>query len=355
MQQGNEAKLKIGFLMQPEFTLMALSSMLDALRIAADEGAKSRQKYCNWKTMTPGGAEVKSSSGLAVKPDSGLLPPDSFDYVVVVGGLLGAHGEIDAEFYHYLRSAAAQRVPLVGACTGSFLLARAGVMTGYRSCVHHYHREAFEREFPDLKVISDQLYLVDRDRITCPGGASAMDVAVHLIQQHCGEDSARKIMDLFIFDEARSGRHPQSHFTSQWKDSIRAPLVERAVTIMQGAISKPQRITDVASNLGISSKKLEREFQKHLSTSPKAFYQKLRLDRALWLLRHTDSSLSIIANQCGYADASHFTLVFKQHFKLTPRAARVALQQGKDKLEPLVFSDAKQTDLLAESVETPSV
>ena len=348
----SEPRLKLGFLLQPEFTLMALSSMLEALRVAADQGGRSRQIQCRWNIMTPSAVELQSSSGLIVQPDIKLLPPEEFDYVVVVGGLLSAHKKIEAGFYDYIRTAAHSRTPLIGACTGSFLLARAGVMEGYRSCVHHYHRDAFETEFPNLQVNSDQLYLIDRDRITCPGGGSPMDVAVHLINQHCGEDSARKVMNLFIFDEARSGRHPQSHFSSEWIGSIHSPLVERAISIMQSAISKPRKITDIASILSVSSKKLEREFQKHLSASPKSFYQRLRLDRALWLLRHTDSSLSIISSQCGYADASHFTLVFKKHFKLTPRAARIKLQQGEDDLEHLVLGDKMQTELLAESVES---
>ena len=345
------AKLRVGFVLQPQFTLLALSGMVEILRVAADEGGRSRQIHCRWNTMTPGAAAVSSSCGLVVQPDSDLLPPDHFDYVVIVGALPEAQKSAPPAIDDYIRQAARQGVTLVGACTGSFLLARAGVMDGYRCCVHHYHEDAFEAEFPHIQPVTDQLYVIDRDRITCPGGTSPLDLAAHLVERHLGEHSAVKVNELFMFNEARKGSAPQTQFVTQWASAINSPLVQRAILIMQQRMSQPRTIANIAAELDVSSRKLERHFKAHLAMLPKEFYLRLRLDRSLWQLEHSQHALAVIASQCGFADASHFSQTFKKYFQLTPQAARQQLLRGGEKIENLVYAENLQSELLTEAVE----
>lgn len=318
-------KLRVGIVLLPEFTLMALTGFIEALRIAGDEIDQSRNLYCGWEIMSPNSALIRSSCGLSVLPTSRLQPPSSFDYVVVIGGLLKAQDQVDPAIYDYVRQAAAKHVPLVGACTGSFLLARAGLLEGRRCCVHQFHAGEFQNEFPSLTVVSDRLFVVDGPRITCPGGASASDVAVHLIQRHCGRDRALKTISLLLFDEARSGSHPQARTALDLSAPVTDPLVRRALLVMQQNVSSTTSIQAIAKMLGTNVKKLERSFKTQLAMSPSAAYRRIRIERALWLVEHTIKSMSEIAYECGFADASHFSRTFRGLFDVAPSVLRAAL------------------------------
>lgn len=120
-----EQKLSVGFLLTPRFTLTAFAAFVDALRLAADEGDRSRQRQCRWEVLGNVGEPIVSSCGANVMPTASLATPQAYDYIVVVGGLLHGGQQVPDNFYTYLRDAAGHGVKLVGLCTGSFVLARA--------------------------------------------------------------------------------------------------------------------------------------------------------------------------------------------------------------------------------------
>src|SRR5262245_20366974 len=126
--RSEKAALSVAFILTNNFTLTALSSFLDALRLAADDGDGSRPIRCHWEILGSRKVAVPSSCGVAVMPDSSFGDPGRFDYIVVVGGLLHRGPQIDAETLAFLNAADAARVPLIGVCTGSFVLSRAGLM-----------------------------------------------------------------------------------------------------------------------------------------------------------------------------------------------------------------------------------
>ena len=79
-------RLNVGFILARRFTLCALGNFVDVLRLAADEGDRSRPILCAWSVLSPTTAPIASSSGIVVQPDERLGDPTRFDYLVVVGG-----------------------------------------------------------------------------------------------------------------------------------------------------------------------------------------------------------------------------------------------------------------------------
>src|SRR3954453_15370364 len=204
MKAGSErAGLSVGFILTNNFTLTALSTFMDALQLAADDGDGSRQIRWRWTILGSSSEPVKSSCGIPVARWEPFQDPRQFDYIVVVGGLLHAGPQLDAQAVDYLRSAAAQGVGLVGVCTGSFVLSRVGLMRNRRCCVSWYHYRDYLEEFPDHQPVADQLYVVDRDRITCAGGAGVADLAAFLIERHLGRAAAQKTLHILQIDKAR--------------------------------------------------------------------------------------------------------------------------------------------------------
>jgi transcriptional regulator GlxA family with amidase domain len=317
-----EAKLSVGFILLHEFTLFAFSGFVDALRIAGDDFDNSRQRECRWTVIAPTLQPVRANCGVEIAPWEEFPDPEQFDYVVVIGGRMEPQRNTDPRILDYLRHAAERGVAIVGVCTATFVLARAGVMEGRRCCVHWNARSDFEDEFPGLRVESDTIFVEDGDRITCPGGQSSADVALHLISKHCGAASARKAAAGMVLEEMRGNRSPQPHAEASWYGEIRRPLVRHAITIMDRFISKDLSITEIARRLQVSNNTLYRAFQQAVGESPARFFRIMRLAHGHWSLHHTNLSIAQISHVYLFSDASHFTRMHRLLYGMTPAQAR---------------------------------
>lgn len=313
-------RLRVGFILARRFTLCAFANFVDVLRLAADEGDRSRPILCRWSVLSDSLSPVASSCGVKVQPDARPSDPRAFDYVVVVGGLIDEVDHLDPGTVRFLHQAAAAGVPLVGVCTGAFILHRAGLMEGYRCCVSWFHHGDFLEQFAGLVPVSDRIYVVDRDRLTCSGGASSAHLAAHLVERHVGEAAAHKSLQIMIFDSALTGEKPQPGvpFDPATTDDI----AKRALRHMHQHIEDPLPIAEVARRLGMGRRSLERHFARALGRSPSACYLSMRLDQADMLLRTTERTVAAIATATGFCDTSHLTRVFRTHRSRTPGQIR---------------------------------
>ena len=165
--------LSVGFVLMPSFTLLPFSAFVDALRLAADEGDQSQQINCHWTVMGPNLEPISSSSGVQVKPWETYRDPTEFDYIVVVGGLLQKTLQGSQHVIDYLQQTNRAHVPIIGLCTGSFAMIRAGLMHQRRCCVSWFHYKDLSDHYSDVIPVAEQLFVDDGDRITCAGGAVA--------------------------------------------------------------------------------------------------------------------------------------------------------------------------------------
>ena len=313
------AQLNVGFILARRFTLCALGNFVDVLRLAADEGDRSRPILCAWRVLSPTMEPIASSSGIVVQPEERLGDPTRFDYLVVVGGLVDEVENLHPDTVRYLRAAAAAGVPLVGVCTGTFALHRAGLMQGYRACVSWFHHEDFLERFDGLKPVSDQIFVVDRDRLTCSGGLSAAHLAAFIVKRHLGTARAAKSLHIMIIDEAAAEEpQPGMPLALVTEDA----LVRRALLAMQQSIDAPLSIGRVVAQLGVSRRKLERHFRDALGMTPLEADRLIRVEQAKHLLVTTKRSATQIANETGFCDLPHMIKVFRVAEGTTPDAFR---------------------------------
>jgi len=312
--------LHIGFVLTPQFTLTAFAGFIDALRLAADEGDRSRPLLCRWAVLGEMGVPIMSSCGACVLPTAPLDAPEGYDYLVVVGGLLHGGQAIARHLIDFLQAAAAAHRPLVGLCTGSFVLARAGLLDGYLSCVSWFHRDDFIRAFPTCRVISDQMFVVDRDRLTCAGGTSVVHLAAYLIERHIGRARAVKALRIMIEQQPLPPRtlQPAHAFSTHSTDT----LVQKAMLLLEQNLHLPIPITTLCQRLGMGRRQLERRFQRDIGVSPAQYRQRLRLERARWLLCHSDLDMIEISLQCGFQDSASFSRALRQFSGHSPRELR---------------------------------
>ncbi|WP_077967686.1 GlxA family transcriptional regulator [Ensifer adhaerens] len=321
--QSNTAstnRLKIGFVLARSFTLSAFALFVDTLRLASDELDKSGRIRADWQVLGNTRHLIASSCGVQVAPTSGLVDPVQFNYIVVVGGLLNSENPIDDETIAFLKKAAVRKVPLIGLCTGTFILAEAGLMNGHNVCVSWLHYKAFRERFPGLKVRSDRLFNLERSRGSCAGGSSAADMAAHIVRLHISKEAERNALEVLQIDKARSHLHvqPRKPLSIESND----PRLNAALIIMEQHTENTISIPELAASVGLSRRQLERLFMEKAKMSPALVYRKFRLERAKHLLTQTDASLIEIALEVGFESAGHFSRIFAKAYGQTPSSLR---------------------------------
>ncbi len=318
-----EVVLRTGVVVTHNFTLLALANFVEAMRLATDVGDRSQPHYCEWHLMSVDGNPVRSSCGIEVTPWSKLQPGVVFDYLVVIGGLLDDSAEYDDVLIAYLRDSAKVGVPLVGLCTGSFILADAGLMDGLRCCVHGYHVEEFSTRFPKVNPDTSRIFLEDENIITCAGGIASFDLAAYLIERHCGRERALKIQHHAVIDRFRNGQHDQLPISDPYFD-VSDRFVRNSLFIMEQNIHRSIPIDRIATMVGCSRRHLNRVFKSTMGSSPSNYFSAMRLNHASWLLANSNHSITEIATECGFSDGAHLARRFKAKFGKLPSEARVS-------------------------------
>ncbi len=320
MADEPQSSLRVGIILAPHFTLTAFAGFVDALRLAADVGDRSRKVHCDWEILAATRDPVMSSCGASVAPTDTLVDPARFDCVAVVGGLLHAPDPVPDAIYRFLTAAARQNIDLAGLCTGSFILARAGLLDGYLTCVSWFHRDEFTAEFPHCRVTSNQMFVVDRDRMTCAGGTSVVHLSAYLIERAIGRAMAVKALRIMLEDQPLPSRtlQPEEVLTRQSRD----PLVHKAMLLIEQSLNAPGPVSHAYQQLGVSARQIERRFARDVGISPARYRSRLRMRRAVWLLRNTDLSVTDIALECGFQDGAHFAQTIRAQMGMSPGRVR---------------------------------
>ncbi|MGY3034003.1 transcriptional regulator GlxA family with amidase domain [Bradyrhizobium sp. USDA 4354] len=313
-------KLAVGFVLLPSFTLIAFSSIIDLLRLAADEGDRSRPERCSWSILAPDLKPISASCGLHVAPWETFDRPERFDYIVVVGGLLDRGLIYHSKTLQFLRQAAARGVSIAGVCTGSFALAEAQLLRGRKCCVSWYHFPDFVERYADITPVGDQLFIQDGKFITCAGGLAALDLAAWMVERHLGPGRAQKSLHIMITDKARLAAHAQPQPPSM--ATVDDTRVRRAMLVIEQNLSTPPKTREIATKVGLSKRQLERLFRNATGRSIQGFSRDLRIFYGLWLLAESDKSITSIATESGFSDISHFNRIFRGAFGCAPSIAR---------------------------------
>jgi len=301
------------------FVLVTVAGLVDSLRFAADSSFRGQQILCQWDWMTWGDRPVSASCGMPVSPTKPFNLLDTYDYVVVAGGALEVTRHPPAGLLDILCQVHARGTPIIALCSGSFVLARAGLLNGRRCAVHFAKQEEFIRRFPDVHAVITESFVDESDIITCPGGP-ALDLAVHLIRRHCGEIRAQKVLKYMLADIPAAPAMQSS--TPVAPHTYQNDIVRKAIVYMRNNMEHSTTLRDVAQYAGTNPRQLHRAFLNNANEAPAHYWRKLRLEHARKLLADTSAHVTTIAMECGFSDASHFIFWFRKQYGETPAAWR---------------------------------
>jgi AraC family transcriptional regulator, glycine betaine-responsive activator len=314
---GSTSKIhRIGFLLVHNFSLIAFSSAFDTLRMA---NRMREQKIYDWQVLTYDGQPVSSSSGLTITPDGDAKSAVDLDILIVCAGDK-VHLAVEKPLLQWLRKLAQNRIALGAICTGSYLLARAGLLDGYRCTIHWENMASMREEFPTV-VVSQELFEIDRDRYTCSGGTAPLDMMLNIVTQHHGPQLAVAISEEFICERIR-GRHDRQRVPLRLHLGTSQPKLMEAVALMEANLEEPISLDELAQHVRLSRRQLERLFQKHLSCVPTRYYLELRLAKARQLLLQTSMSIVDVAFASGFVSAPHFSKCYRDFYGMPPRDER---------------------------------
>lgn len=314
---GNVRTYRFGFLLVPNFTLIGFSSAVEPLRMA---NMVSRNTRYEWLTISRDGQAMSSSSGIQVMPDCAIKDAPALDALFICGPN-PVPPMRDQTVVAWLCKIAKSGTALGGIDTGSYMLARAGLMTGYRCTTHWEDTESLVNEFHDI-VVSSQIFEIDRDRYTCSGGIAAIDMMVTLIStQPGGRELSAAVAELLICERIRTSGDRQ-RIPLRQKIGTGQPKLSEAVALMESNLEEPLSLDELAKFVGLSGRQLERLFHEHLKCTPGNFYLELRLVHARQLLLRTEQAIIDVADACGFASVAHFTRRYSEFFGLPPGKER---------------------------------
>ena len=311
--------VSLGMLLLPAFNSLACNAFLDPLRSA---NYLQGSALYRWDFLSLAGGSVTASNGMSVSDTLIWQEQLNYDYLVINASWAPENYQ-QKTIQRLLRHKARQGVRFIALDTGAFVLGYAGLMDGYDATVHNEHQGAFTELFPNVQLRSE-LFVIDRDRLSCVGGFAAADLSLELLQQHHGIDVASASARYVFKDRLRPGS--ESSTTPPYEPvGHRLPNVLReAILLMQRNLEEPLRIVDVAHYSGYSPRQLTRLFKQFTGLTPVRYYLNLRLERARGLLTQTEKTIAEIASASGFNASEQFSKCYKQHFSIPPSKDRVS-------------------------------
>ncbi len=302
----------IGLLLLDGFALLSYAAVIEPYRAA---NVLAGRTLYRWLHISIDGRPARASNGATIAADRRVGEATGCDtlFVFAAGNPLMAG---DPATMAWLRQVALGGATIAGVSAGPWLLARAGLLDGYRATIHWEHRPAFVAVFPRVTA-EVGVYVIDRARVTCAGGMAGMDLAVELIEREQGHALAARISDWFIQSEPRDAGKPQ-RLMLRARYSISDDRILRILAVMEASIEDPVARPMLARLAGVSLRQLDRLFADLVGETAGKHYLRIRLASARQLLRTTRMSVTDVGIACGFKSSSHFSRTYTAHHGKAP-------------------------------------
>ncbi len=301
------------FLLLPGFSPLGFTCAQEALGLA--NRFADGQRFYDWMLISEDGAPVEAWNGLRVNVDAGLIDLDRRDKLIVCAGESAVEGS-SRKVLGWLRRETRKGVEFGALSSGTHLLAEAGLLSGKRVTTHWEYSAAASERYHDV-TFQDSIFAVDGQIFTCAGGASSMDLMLYRIHADYGAEMATWVADQMVYTEPRGDDHAQ-RVSLAGREGVRHSKLLTAIGRMRENLEEPLPPREIAAELGISSRQLERLFAKYLNSSPSRYYLALRLEKARQLIMQTELSQTEIAIICGFKSLTHFSRTYRKFYGAPP-------------------------------------
>jgi len=304
------------FVLVEEFSHLAFSCAVEPLRIA---NLLSGETLYRWSFASEDGARATCSNGSVTLVHHGLDTLPKCDRLFLLSGI-NMRTHLTKRLQTMLRREARHGTPIGALCSGAWILAEDGFLNGMKAAIHWEFHDSFMERFPEVNLVRN-VFVADERHLTASGGTATADLMLHLIERDHGADLSMAVADQMVYSAAREATAAQ-RVSLQSRNGIRNVHLTRAIQRMRETIEDPLSPAQIATEIGISTRQLERLFGKFLNTSPKKYFMELRLERARHLLIQTEASVIEIALACGFESSGHFSRVYRAAYGVAPMQQR---------------------------------
>lgn len=325
----------VGFYLPPGFPMMAFAAAIEPLRAA---NRLSGERLFDWRLFSSDGEPVRASNGIEIAVTGSIRDDPAVDLLLVCAGPHDATLE-DQAVHRWLRGLGHRGIAIGGISLGAYMLAYAGLLDGRRCALHWEGLATFAERFPRIRATTE-IFIIDGNRCTCAGGVAALDMMLQLIADRNGRALASNVSDMFIYPRIRGPKDPQ-RMAIQNRLGVANEKLIAAIALMEGAHDEPHPVREIAADVELSVRQLERLFAKYLGSTPGRYYLKVRLDRARIMLLQTTKPILDVAVACGFESSSHFSRCYREIYghkpsdeRAAPLPARITAAARKPTLSP---------------------
>ena len=305
----------IWFVVFPGFELLDLGGPLCAFNLAID----FHQASYDVRIVSTDGGLVRGSSGVAID----TVPPPSpnhLDTLMVVGASAMAVLDDQAETTSLLRAIAPRARRKASVCTGSFLLAAAGLLDGRRATTHWRYAAELQQRYPSIKVDADRIFIREDDIWTSAGITAGIDLALAMIEEDCGIEISKAIARDLVVYHRRSGG--QSQFSTMLELEPRPGRIRDALAYARAHLGERLSVEQLAEVANISARQFARQFVAETGETPAHAIERLRCEAALPRIEGTREPLDQIAMKVGFGAMERMRRVCLRIYGQSPQALR---------------------------------
>lgn len=272
------------------------------------------------KVASVDGCDVTTSVGIRLGVTDSIASIESADTVLVAGSDEIPARPIDPALVEAVQSLAGRTRRLASICTGSFILAQAGLLRGRRATTHWHNVRSLARTFPDVTVEPDAIFVRDGDVFTSAGISSGIDLALALVEQDHGPDLVRDVARWLVVYLKRAGGQ------SQFSALIEAdPPPQSALRVVTDAIAADpganHSVRSLAARAALSTRQLTRLFRSELGTTPAEYVEMVRVDIARAAL-DAGRTVTDTARLAGFGSTETLRRAFVGRLGVPPKAYR---------------------------------
>jgi transcriptional regulator GlxA family with amidase domain len=223
-----------------------------------------------------------------------------------------------------LRTAYEEGVRIVALCTGSFLLAAAGLLDGRSAATHWMHADELARRYPRVTVRADVLYVDEGQVLTSAGKTAALDLCLHLVGRDHGASAANGLARRLVVPAHRPGG--QAQFIAAPRDPNVGDRLGHALDWARSHLDEPISVGVLARQAGLGTRQLARRMKAELGSTPVQWLLQQRITRAQDLLERTDATIEQIATRSGMGTATTLRRHFQRAFGISPTTYRLTFR-----------------------------
>jgi len=303
--------------------LLEIAGVRDAL-FEANCRATTDRPY-SVRLVTEHGLPVRSASGVTFIPDAGIKEATEPSDTLIVVGPYGVPDQPTAQVAQWLGDQARRSRRYGSTCTGAFLLAHAGLLTGRRATTHWQYAERLAAAYPSISVEPDRIFVRDGPVFSSAGVAAAIDLTFSLIEEDHGRDLALYVARRLVVFLKRPGG--QSQFSAALTAEARTSgPIDRVRLLVLDDPRRDLRLETLAAEVGVSARHLSRLFHAEQGKSLADYVERTRVDIARRLLEESPAPIKAIAFAAGFGSTTTLRRAFLRDLGITPQEYRTRFQ-----------------------------